>query len=233
MEWVRGLVFQGKALGGGWLMASDARRLLVLALLVEGVLGGSALAWARLRGGAIELGAVLPGLAFGLVYAGFLVFVNYCLLRVLPPTKPVQAVRSFYRGVVQPLFREATALDILGISLAAGIGEELLFRGALQSEFGIVLASVAFGLAHVGGRESIAFGLWVFVLGIGLGVLVPLTGGILAAVVAHVIYDAAAMSYMRYDLAGDVRRQQNARACNADGDDIGNRAWLSEGEDGA
>ena len=224
-------MFQGKALGNGWLPASEARRLLVLALLLEGALGGAALTWIRLREAPVELGPVLPGLAFGLAYAGFLVSVNYCLLRVLPPIAPVQAVRRLYKRVLQPLFREATAVDILGISLAAGIGEELLFRGAFQSEFGIVLASAVFGLAHVGGRESIVFGLWVFVLGIGLGGLVPLSGGILAAVIAHVVYDAAAMSYMRYDVSEDVRRQQIARVCNANADDIGGKEWLSEGED--
>ena len=69
----------------------------------------------------------------------------------------------------------------------------------MQSEFGMVVASVLFGLAHIGGRSSVVFGLWVVVMGFGLGWLAHATGGLLAPVVAHAAYDAAAISYIRWD----------------------------------
>jgi hypothetical protein len=92
------------------------------------------------------------------------------------------------------------------VSLAAGLGEELLFRGAVQAEFGVVVASLLFGLAHVGGRDSFVFGVWVAVMGFGLGGLAYVGGGLLAPVVAHVVYDAAAIGYIRRDAAAGHER---------------------------
>jgi hypothetical protein len=41
-----------------------------------------------------------------------------------------------------------TPLGILTIGLSAGLGEETLFRGALQPRFGLIIASVVFALVH-------------------------------------------------------------------------------------
>ena len=93
------------------------------------------------------------------------------------------------------------------ISVAAGVGEELLFRGALQAEAGLVTASIVFGLLHIGGRDTMVFGGWVMVMGAGLGGLAVATGGLLAPIVAHSAYDAAAIAYCRWGpVCGAVRR---------------------------
>jgi len=50
---------------------------------------------------------------------------------------------------------------------------------------------------------------WVMVMGGVLGILVPLTGGLLGAIVAHAVYDGVAISYMRWavpDLARDCAK---------------------------
>jgi len=100
---------------------------------------------------------------------------------------------------LRPVFTTATRVDIVLVSLAAGLGEELLFRGAVQVEFGVVAASLLFGLAHVWGRDSLVFGGWVVAMGFGLGGLAHLGGGLLAPIVAHVVYDAAAIAYIHWD----------------------------------
>jgi membrane protease YdiL (CAAX protease family) len=56
------------------------------------------------------------------------------------------------------------------LALAAGIGEEILFRGALQPVFGIVGTAVIFALGHIQYGLSPATFL-VFVLGIILGII--------------------------------------------------------------
>lgn len=181
----------------------------MVAFVAEGLIGAGALFWIRLRGLGLEVGAVVAGFSAGLVAACLLVLANYFLINAAPPVEPVQAIRRYYRETLQPLFAEATLLDVIGISLAAGVGEELLFRGAIQGEFGLGFASVLFGLAHVGGRRSIVFGVWVMVMGGVLGILVPLTGGLLGAIVAHAVYDGVAISYMRWavpDLARDCAK---------------------------
>ena len=173
-------------------------RLLVVALAGEGLLGGVALAWIRLRGLGVEAGDPVAGLGLGLGAAVLLALVNYAVLRLAPAIQPVRAIRRLYRETLRPVFATVQPIEIVGVSLAAGVGEELLFRGAVQAEFGLVVASVLFGLAHIGGRSSVVFGLWVAVMGFGLGGLAQAAGGLLAPIVAHAAYDAVAISYIRW-----------------------------------
>ncbi len=176
-----------------------AGRLLVVALAGEGLLAGVGLVWMRLRGFPIGPGDPVAGLVLGLGASVVLAGVNYAVLRLAPPVRPVRAIRGLYREVLRPVFAQVRPLEVAVLSLAAGVGEELLFRGAVQAEFGLVVASAVFGLAHIGGRSSALFGMWVMVMGLGLGGLAHVTGGLLAPIVAHAAYDAAAISYMRWD----------------------------------
>jgi len=88
--------------------------------------------------------------------------------------------------------------DVMVISIAAGLGEELFFRGVLQPELGLVPASLIFGALHVGGRATLVFGGWVTLMGAMLGGLAIWTGGLLAPIVAHAAYDAGALAYIRW-----------------------------------
>ena len=180
-----------------------AGRLLVVAVAGEGLLAGVGLAWMRLRGFPIGTGDPVVGLALGLGASVVLAGVNYAVLRLAPPVRPVRAIRGLYRDVLRPVFAQVRPLEVAAVSLAAGVGEELLFRGAVQAEFGLVVASAVFGLAHIGGRSSAVFGVWVMVMGLGLGGLAHVAGGLLAPMVAHAAYDAAAISYIRWDAGAD------------------------------
>jgi|TARA_B100002003_G_scaffold106584_2_gene99042 membrane protease YdiL (CAAX protease family) len=176
-------------------------RLFVVALVGEGLLTVVAVLWIRLRGLAVVAGEPVTGLWLGCGAAAALAFLNYGVLRLAPPIQPVRSIRRLYRETLRPLFAAARPLEIVGVSVAAGVGEELLFRGAVQAEFGLVVASVLFGLAHVGGRSSLVFGVWVAVIGVALGWLAHVAGGLLAPIVAHAAYDTAAISYIRWDAA--------------------------------
>jgi membrane protease YdiL (CAAX protease family) len=61
-------------------------------------------------------------------------------------------------------------LAALAVGLSAGIGEELLFRGALQTRFGLVLTSLLFAVGHAHYGLSPAM-VEVFVVGLALGVV--------------------------------------------------------------
>ena len=61
-------------------------------------------------------------------------------------------------------------LSALALALATGIGEEALFRGALQPRFGIWLTSLVFALGHLQYGLSPAM-LQVFLLSLGLGLM--------------------------------------------------------------
>ena len=80
-------------------------------------------------------------------------------------------------------------LFALLIGLGAGLGEESLFRGAVQPKLGIVLTSVLFASMHVQYGLSILL-IFIFLLAVGLGLLrrhINTT----AAFLAHAGYNAS------------------------------------------
>lgn len=63
-----------------------------------------------------------------------------------------------------------SAFGILTLGLAAALGEETVFRGALQPRFGILLTSILFALLHSTYGLSLSTAL-VFLVGLALGLL--------------------------------------------------------------
>lgn len=86
-----------------------------------------------------------------------------------------------------------TGLEQAGIAIAAGVCEELLFRGALQPRVGVLLSSVVWASFHLqymcNGWPSPA-NLYLVLLGLVFGVL-RRWGGLWPAVLAHTFYDGA------------------------------------------
>jgi membrane protease YdiL (CAAX protease family) len=64
----------------------------------------------------------------------------------------------------------SAVLFALLIGVGAGLGEETLFRGAVQPALGITLASILFASMHVQYGPSLLLG-YLFVLSVGLGLL--------------------------------------------------------------
>jgi membrane protease YdiL (CAAX protease family) len=56
------------------------------------------------------------------------------------------------------------------LALATGIGEELLFRGAIQPAFGLIPTAALFAIAHLQYDLSPLM-LFIFILGIILGII--------------------------------------------------------------
>ena len=180
-------------------MLIRAWSLLRLALIGEGLLVFIAFTWSWWRDTDFVFGGTAKGATYGLLMAAVLAVVNLYLLVRAPALPGVPSIRRLYVEVMQPVFANLSVTEIAVISAVAGIGEELLFRGVLQSELGLFPASVMFGLAHMGGGGTLAFGCWVMVMGGMLGILAIVTEGLLAPIIAHAVYDAAAMSYIRWD----------------------------------
>jgi uncharacterized protein len=81
---------------------------------------------------------------------------------------------------------------IIFISLCAGIGEEILFRGALQPLLGLWLTSIIFVAIHgylnpLNWRVSIYGAAMVFIIA-GMGYLFE-TIGLISAMTAHAVFD--------------------------------------------
>ena len=176
------------------------RELTILAIGGESLLVVIAVCWWVYRGPSSWPTVVgwQEDTAIGLAVAVGFMGINYILLRCGPDVLPLRPIRTLYRMTLRPLFADVRLSDVVVISIAAGVGEELFFRGVLQPEIGLVPASIVFGLLHMGGRGTFAFGCWVAVMGLALGMLANISEGLVGPIVAHSAYDAAAIGYLRW-----------------------------------
>ena len=158
----------------------------------------AAFVWARLVGIPLRLGNGPTGVIWGIAAAGLLAVVNLALLRWPVAVWPAPALRHVCRAIVKPLFEHVAVWQILLVSALAGVGEELLFRGVIQPLVGLVIASVLFGAIHIGSRALVGYGVWAACIGAVMGWLVLATGGLVAPVIAHGVYDALALAYVRF-----------------------------------
>ena len=173
------------------------RRILIIALSTQG--GLIALAWWCSR--ALEIppqwGAPARDGIIGLAVAFALALTNYLLLTRAPANWLVDGVRTTYRETIVPLFGHLSPAGVLLIGVAAGVGEEWLFRGIVQPVAGLAASSVLFGAAHVGSARMIPFGVWATGMGLVMGALAIATNGLIAPMVAHGVYDILALAYIR------------------------------------
>lgn len=114
------------------------------------------------------------------------------------PIGPLARIRTFFDRELAPLLKECDWSDYLLISVAAGVGEEMLFRGLIQGALtlffgpwvGVTAAAVLFGLLH---PVSMSYVVVATLLGAYLGVVWLVTGNLLSVMVAHAIYDFLAL----------------------------------------
>lgn len=91
-------------------------------------------------------------------------------------------------GISEGLFAGVmTPIGAISIGLTAGIGEELLFRGAIQPRFGLLLATILFTVGHTQYELSPAL-FSVFVIGLVLG-LVRRRANTSTAILIHAGYN--------------------------------------------
>jgi membrane protease YdiL (CAAX protease family) len=188
----------------------SARNLVVgLAIAIEGGLIG--LSW--LLGWLLEcrplaaFAFTLPGALWGLaaavpMLAGFFAGARW-------PVGPLAGIKDFTDRVIRPLMMPCTLVDLAGIALLAGLGEEMLFRGVLQDIFrgwmplwaAIGLSALLFGILHA---VTPTYAVLAALVGAYLGVLYLLTGNLLAPIVAHAVYDFVALVYVTRGPGSDV-----------------------------
>jgi membrane protease YdiL (CAAX protease family) len=177
------------------------RGIVALAALFEGGLGVLACLigwltglppWAALRWDAADAGLG--------VLAAFPLLVLFVLC-VRWPVGPLGGVKRFMDEVVRPLFRDCTVADLAVISLLAGVGEELLFRGLIQEALALRVGpwgalaggALLFGLMHA---MTAAYLVLATFAGAYLGWAYLASGNLLVPVVAHGLYDFVALVYL-------------------------------------
>jgi len=99
-----------------------------------------------------------------------------------------------------------SGLNPLWMAMFAGVGEEILFRGAIQPIIGLWWSSLAFVLLHVGTYQfrslnwkKVVIAILIFVVSLLLGYIF-VQFGLLAAVVAHATLDVVALFALQWQL---------------------------------
>jgi membrane protease YdiL (CAAX protease family) len=146
--------------------------------------------WGALRGFPLDFfgTSVLQGMLLGALTAVATITSGLVAYRLLPQ------LRQLADELAPRLLDGADRASLLLVSLFSGVGEEALFRGAVQQEFGLVVASLLFGLAHVGpDRRYLLWTAWAVLAGFVFGALYEVTGGLLAPILAHAAHNAATL----------------------------------------
>ena len=139
---------------------------------------------------AVLQGLLLGGAMIGTAWGLFRRFPRQCeqLVRLQAET-----YAFFGKRVGWPL--------IILVSIGAGVGEEALFRGGVQTLVsdevgpagGIVIAAALFAGAHFGKPLIMAL---IFLIGALFGVVYAVTGSLLTVMIAHAVYDVFALKYL-------------------------------------
>ena len=199
------------------MQALERRPFLIMAFLVEGGLIVVALGLAWLLEVPLEHGlrwspdAVLWGIGATL---------PLCLLfgaAYWKPVGPYRGVKDFLFESLGPSIAACRWYELLLVAALAGIGEELLFRGVLQTWMerwgylpALLASNVIFALCHA---ITVTYAVLAFVMGLLLGLLMdaPQERSLLAPIITHGLYDFFAFCVLAWDW-----RTRHARASEID-----------------
>jgi membrane protease YdiL (CAAX protease family) len=176
-----------------------------LAVVVEGGLGIVAILLAWMFG--IELREQLPttwpeagrAVVWGVIATVPLLLGFWWLVRA--PTPALRRLRQSVVRMLREVFPQASLPQLALISVLAGVGEELLFRGVLQTlvqqwstpMVGLAVASLVFGAIHAMSRLYFVLATAV---GAYLGGLLLKFDDLTVPIVVHGLYDFVALVYL-------------------------------------
>jgi uncharacterized protein len=193
---------------------ADPARVRLAALPVVasyGVLAALGLVWMVLAGAegrpsllpaSSQLGAGLLG---GAALAAGVIAATPALLRFSPQ---MQSLATDIRGLIDGSSNRA----LLAMALSSGIGEEVFFRGGMQTSLGLVATTLVFGLLHgLPGTRYAAWGIFALVVGLGLGLIRELEQGLWGACLAHVTINYVNLRrILRYEPEGGQQSQDRS-----------------------
>jgi membrane protease YdiL (CAAX protease family) len=182
----------------------DARRqtVVLLAVLVEGGLlaGASMLGWLLNKPPLRNFDWTWQAVLWGIGATIPLLLLFFLFFRW--PIGPLKRIQRFSEDVIRPLLAPCSLIDLLGISVLAGLGEEMFFRGVLQEAFsgwfnvyvGVIVASLLFGVMHF---ITFTYAVLAALMGAYLGcVLRYADQNLLTVIITHALYDFVVLLWL-------------------------------------
>jgi membrane protease YdiL (CAAX protease family) len=176
-----------------------------MAVLVEGglALAAACLGWlfsVPLRDLFPEWGQPLAAAAArGILFTLPMFVLFWAMIHSQLPT--FRHLRDQVKSLIREMFPTGSYAQFAMVALLAGVGEELLFRGVIQTKLvewtnpvaGLVLASLVFGAAHA---LSKLYFLLATLIGLYLGWLLQRYDELITPMIAHALYDFLALVYL-------------------------------------
>lgn len=143
----------------------------------------------------------MNSIIYGVLFAVILLAIVLCITYV--PVKPLKKLKSNVDDRIAPMFASLNVFQVILISLAAGFGEEILFRWCIQGIIehsidashgwwlALMVASFVFGLCH---WIDEVYAVFTMIIGLLLGGLWVYCGDLIAVIVAHSVYDFLAIT---------------------------------------
>ena len=184
------------------------RRLIFVALVSESVLAVAALLLARLFLGSFFPWPFSPDGIDATIGALAAIPPALMVLSLWSPMLarfgPLRRARDHMLARMKPVLARPLAgcrwPGVAGISVCAGLGEEIFFRGLLQSTLGASPSALVFGALHA---LTLFYFLFATAIGLYFSFLLAMSGNLLVPVVAHAVYDLFALYLLRQKLNAD------------------------------
>ncbi|WP_243290093.1 CPBP family intramembrane glutamic endopeptidase [Bacillus sp. FJAT-47783] len=141
-----------------------------------------------------------------IIYGGGLallvIIVDFLFMKILPADMLDDG------GVNERLFQKRSILEILFLTTIIAFTEEILFRGVLQTKFGIMIASVIFAILHI--RYLSKWFLFILVTAISflLGLVFELTNNLLTTMFSHFLIDFLFALHIRFQYLKSIKIQR-------------------------
>jgi uncharacterized protein len=178
----------------------DRNTLLNITIFVEAFILLTATFWMRVSN--IELLSALKpephfllfGVAGGLALATF----SFVALWLGKNAGLFADLREITFTQIAPIFNTLQPVDLLFVAAISGFCEEIFFRGAMQSQLGILATSIIFALFHCPSLRFVSYGIWVFIAGTFLGWLYLQSHNLWVPILAHAVSNCISLFFLRY-----------------------------------
>ncbi|MDM5298567.1 CPBP family intramembrane metalloprotease [Bacillus pumilus] len=112
-------------------------------------------------------------------------------------------------GLNEKMFKNRSIPHIVWLTLLIAFSEEILFRGIIQQQFGLEIASIVFALLHFRYLSKILLFILVVSISIFLGLLYEWTGNLFVPVMTHFVIDFVFACQIRFKYRGRDEHGRN------------------------
>ena len=161
----------------------------VLFVLVS-IFGVGWLTRRKLKDSLERLGIVKPSMkdiGWAVVYTAMLFLIVMIVGLISLMFNPSSAILDAEGDPTVEILGTITIATALLFALGAGVGEEILFRGAMQPRFGIIFTSIIFAAMHIQYLDFVSMGT-LFLISVVLGYERKMVNTT-AAIITHFLYD--------------------------------------------